>query len=266
MKFAHMFTMIGLVSALSVGAVELSQYGLVLGGSYATLAGGDANQMGVYIDSTYLEDERAPFGYTDDTKANPTGAFGPVVGAFLRFDWNDYVYSRVELNYLWKGGEYNKTIPKEETYYDGSLDTLNSMENRSDEDEVLDGMRRWVIQTTHLEMPILVGVNVYKDLSVFVGPHISYLLGRTFDAHITESDSYKNEEFLEGQKSYTNLNVKMNTIDFGITAGIGYIVTEQFQVALRTAPGFSPILDRSKAPDITQNSLQIVASLNFSEF
>lgn len=265
MKYAQWLTMIGLVAALSVGAVELSQYGLVLGGSYATLTGGDANQMGAYIDSTYLEDERAPFGYTDNTKADPTGAFGPVVGAFLRFDWNDYVYSRVELNYLWKGGEYKKTIPKEETYYDGSVDTLNSMELRS-EDEILDGMRRWVIQTSHLEMPLLLGVNVYKDLSIFVGPHVSYLLARTFDAHITESDSYKNEEFLEGQKSYTNLKVKMNKIDFGVTAGIGYIVTEQFQVAIRTAPGFRPLLDRSKAPDITQNTFQLVASLNFSEF
>lgn len=249
-------------------AVDLAQFGAVLGGAYSSLSGGDAKDMSVYVEGVQFDDGRVPFQENVDADQEPSGAFGPVAGAFVRLDFTEMFYARFELYYLWKGGEYQKTIDAVDTYY-GGADSVAAIQGRLDQEgegEILDGMRRWVISSSYLELPALVGVNITRELSVFAGPHLSYLLGSTFEAHVTESDSYMEEELMEGKKSYTGVKVKLAKWDMGMTFGVGYIFTDQFQLALRYAPGFSKMLDRSKAPDITQNTLQLVASLNFSEF
>lgn len=273
MKQKILFGVIAILAGFA-HAVDFAQFGVMLGGSYSSLSGADANDMAVYVEGVEFDDGRQPFGYTNDTKQEPTGSFGPVVGAFLRIDLTQTIYSRFEVYYMWKGAEYEKSIDAMETYYGGPngehmADTVASIQARLDQEgegEILDGMRRWVISSSYLEIPVLLGFDISREFTVYAGPHVSYLLGSTFEAHVTESDSYMDEELIEGKKSYTNVKQPIAEWDMGALVGVGYSFTEQFQLSLRYSTGFSKMLDGASAPDITQNSLQLVASLNFSDF
>jgi hypothetical protein len=263
---------IGLFLTLA-SAQEVSQYGLVLGGGYSMLYGADANNMAPYIDSNDIGGNRQPFGYGTNglpkttANASPSGSVGIVVGAFLRLDWNDFFYTRFEATYLWKGAEYQITLPVDETYY-GGADSVNSITASLEPgDSVLAGMRRLVISNGYIQIPILMGVNITRELSVFAGPHATILVQKGFEAHITESNSNGADgSQIEGKKSYTGINQKYAAWDLGVTAGLAYVFSDQFQLGLRWAPGFMPILDRPTPPEIKMNNIQVVASFNFSEF
>jgi len=269
MKLFKVVVLLALVSFSMVSAVEISQFGLVLGGNYSWLSGKDANQMGAWVDSSSFTDGRNPFGYITDPNMSvvaPSGSFGIEIGAFSRLDLNDDFYLRIEANYIWKGGEYQTTLPAVDTYLGGDSTVQALATSLTPPDTVQDGMRRWVISNSYLELPVLVGYNIFRELSVYGGPHISYLISKKFDAHFTETETQSGEGQSLGTNSYYGIDPGYASFDFGFDLGVGYQFSDQFQAALRWSPGFSSILDRSPAVTITQSTLQLQASLNFSEF
>jgi len=257
-------------------SVDLTQFGVVLGGSYSWFSGSGANNMGMLIDSTYSNaiDNLNPFGYVNDpshAKAQPSGALGPIGGVYLRMDWNDYIYMRVELNYVWKGAEYSKTLSVAETYTADTtmLDSIRHITQKALNDTLdtlIPGTRRYDITDAYLELPILLGVNITRDFSIYAGPQFSYLLTHDFTAYFTQSE-ITNIDYtpLPGKKTYP-LNVKTSKFDVGLLLGANYAISEQVQIGLRYELGFLPIFDRTPKPNITTQAIQLVASLNFSRF
>jgi len=274
-RFLKIALLVGVLAG-SGFCLDMNQYGVILGGDFARFYGSDARNMGLIVDSASFGDGRNPFGYTTDSTASPSGSIGPVAGFFVRLDWNDYFFTRIEATYLWKGDEYQKTLPAMQTYCyhnefgecltgQEAIDLIRANQDPGDT-VVADGYRRWVLSRSYIEIPILMGYNITRELSVFAGPHLSVLIGKSFQAHITESAIKNATQDLTDKQSYLGIDVPMKRIDYGFTGGIGYQVTEQFEMSFRWAPGFAPVLDRPNTPDIKSNCFQLLASLNFSEF
>jgi hypothetical protein len=253
---------------------------LIIGGDFTRFYGKDAWNMGHFVDSTSFDDGRNPFGYANNTNASPSGSIGPVAGAYIHFDWNDYIFTNIEVVYLWKGDEYQKILPAAETYCywkvngddcvrgQEAVDSISAEQVASGGDATVeDGFRRWVMNRSYVEVPVMLGVNISRELNVFVGPHASVLVGSSFQAHITESSS-KNAlgELFSDKQSYTGIDVPIKRFDYGFTAGLGYHLTEQFELSFRWAPGYWNVLDKAKTLEIKSNCFQMLASLNFSDF
>lgn len=251
-------------------AQDISDYGLVLGGVYSTLSGNGAKNMAIYVQDMEFDEGLVPFRSNVNALAEPSGAFGPMIGGFIRVEFNEWFYVRVDANYLWKGAEYTTTLDTMDTYGGrDSLDMIYAMNQSNPSAEpVLPGFRRILFTNAYVEIPILVGFNATREFSLFLGPHISILAHNSFELHITEGRfvSQEGRPLSFGKKSYTDLKQNVNLWDLGLTVGANYIVNDQFQLGLRWAPGSKPFLDMQNPPDITQSTLQLVASMNFSEF
>jgi len=251
-------------------AFEVSQFGIILGTNYNWLWGANANSMSSYIDSTDFEEGRNPFGHLRNPSkgySDPEGTFGLTIGLFSRMDINDYFSIRVEANYVWKGAEYQISLDLEDAYPDYiDLDSLaDELAVRGD--TVQPGFRRLIINNSYIEVPVLVGFNINRELTLFTGPHFSYLLMQSFEAHITESDyQLKDYTSIVGNQSYQNIDPEFTPWDVGVELGASYQISDQIILDARWVGGFNTLLDRSEAVDIKQNTIRVQAAFNFSEF
>ncbi|NLB63559.1 MAG: PorT family protein [Fibrobacter sp.] len=254
----------------AVWSFDISDYGVVIGGSYAKISGEHISDMRMYVNSLEFEEKVLPFRDGVSADADPSGIFGPVFGAFVRMNFNDWLYLRTDLYYIWKGASYEKKLDTLDTY--GGREALDLVyeiaKNKSMEDQVIPGSRRIEYNHAYLELPILFGVNIVEALSVYGGLNISYLLHSSFTLYITEGRfiSEEGKPLSFGKKNFNDFKLSTNSIDIGYTIGLNYILSDQLQLGFRWAPSVKNFIDLPSKPKLKHNSLQLVLSLNFNPY
>lgn len=261
---------------LTVGAQELREYGIVLGGVYNTLTGSSADEMGLWVDDVEVVEGLPIFKEGASTTSSPSGALGVEVGVFLTVELNDLFYLRMDVNYLWKGAEYQKNLDTLETYAvttDPVLarDTLNqifaSIQNDPKLGSPIPGSRKVLFTNHYIEVPLLLGFNITREFSVQAGPHVSFLISRSMEVHIREERFFlEGVQISHGEISTDEFKPETASWDLGFAAGLNYAVNDQFQIGFRYGKGTRSILDHEGSPYIANQTFHLVASMNFNEF
>lgn len=252
-----------------IWSFDITDYGLVLGGAYSQVSGSSANDMGLYVNHLEFVENIKPFRTGVDAKADPSGALGPVVGAFIRFSFNEWLYVRTDLNYLWKGAEYHKKLDTLDTYGGReALDIIYGIAQTSNQtDQVIPGSRRIEYNNAYLELPILFGVNIIQSLSVYAGMQVAYLLHSSFDFYVTEGRFvHEGRAMSFGKKNFSDFKLSTHALDFGYTLGANFIMSDQLQLGVRWSPSLKDFLDMDGSPEIKNNTIQLLLSLNFNPY
>jgi hypothetical protein len=258
----------GILSLSTAFAVDVADYGLNLGVNYGGFNGNDANNMGVYFpeDRGWAEDGDY-FMYVDDgtpkVQVEPIAAVGFQAGLFGTLEIEEWFLLRGELNYIWKGATYERTLSLNETYGDEEqqnywLDSVDAVVA----EELEEGLRNYYVTNTYLEMPLLLVFEAIEDWRIFAGPQVSYGLSSWVERHRSQTNFTMDDPEDEAKIS-ESASLTMQSLDYGYVAGTSYRINSQAEFGVRYSQGMASFLSDA---EITQWNVQLMASFNFSRW
>jgi hypothetical protein len=272
----HAFTSVralflsGLIFCSAVWAVDIGSYGLNLGLNVSSVAGADAEDMGVFfVDNEWARDgEFWAFAVDGEEPilGNLSMNSGVAVGFFMTLEFNDVFKIRGELNYTWRGASYAKTLTLNETYGDAERrDSLIGPEGPAAGMSLTEGSRKYDMSNAYLDIPLLFTVAPVEGFNIMAGPQLAIALHNSFTTHRSQTNQTFDDIDMPGNKS-TEQEISLNLLDYGYVTGLSVEISDQFELGARYAQFFNPIIDNEMEPEITSWQMQLLASFNFSDW
>lgn len=161
-------------------------------------------------------------GFEELGQADPGFVFGPTLGGFVIYNFNDKLAAQVEVLYTAKGSSYDLDFSFSESGVQLSVDGTVDMK------------MKW------LDIPILVVYNVFNDVKVFAGPFVEFYLNGTAKSDFTVTGSYEGETYSESESDSDDIESEdVNSPGFGLIFGGTFMVTDNLGVEGRYALGLT---------------------------
>lgn len=187
--------------------------------------------------------DNAPSGFSAPEGTNGLGFH---VGGFLMVGLNDNLYLRPELLFSTRSSSEKTTS----SLSIGGVSTSTDAE---------------VKQTlTYLEVPVLFGLNLSKQLSLQVGPGFGILSGNKVRTTGTQSVTTGSGTVTTSLDNTSTSTDGLRSLELAAVAGVGYHAENGLDIGIRYWRGLNTLNENTDALKVNQNVVQV--SLGFALF
>lgn len=211
------------------------------GGALAQFEIGGKAGLNYHFQSVSLGDG-APAGATAPEGNNGLGYH---FGGFLVLGLNDNFYLRPEVLYSTRSSSENVTT---------SLSLGNTTTNQ---DLEVKGT------LSYLEIPVLFGLNLSRNLSVQAGPGFGILMGNRVKTTGTQSITTGGQTVTTSLDSDQNSTEGLRTLELAAVLGVGYHAESGFDIGIRYWRGLNTLNENNDFTKVNQNVVQLSVGFAF---